>query len=127
MMLVATAWLPYMMVCCVVAPFEDSASSEPNCHILASVLPVEAEAHTHSDHSAHHGAHHDTASHNGGSEKSHDKTPAQTCCELTGKANVTLEKSIEFGAEPAMVAVLALPDIRGHGPPLYVKNASFLI
>ena len=143
MMLVATAWLPYMMVCCVVAPFEDSTSSRPNCHILASVLPGEAEAHTHSGHSGHHGGHHDAASHHGDSEKSHNPPPAQTCCELTGKANVTLEKSIDFGAEPTMVAValvvseptlserpvrtLELSDIREHGPPLYVKNASFLI
>jgi hypothetical protein len=144
MALVATAWLPYMTVCCVVSPFGDSSGSKPNCHVLAGVLPAPAEAGTHSGHSGHDRAHHETAAHHGGSENSHDAPPAQACCcDLTGKGAVTVEKTVDFGSQPVIVAaavVLAEPafparpvrsaalvDVHEHGPPLYLINASFLI
>ena len=143
MMLVATAWLPYMLVCCVVDPFEASTGSAPKCHVLASLLPSSTEAETHSAHSGHHGAQHGAVSHHSDSRDSHDTSPAQTCCELTGKANVTVEKSVDFGAQSAIVTAalavseptsperlartVALIDVHEHGPPLYLRNASFLI
>lgn len=143
MMVLATAWLPYMMVCCVVSPFENASGAEPNCHILAGLAPASAEASTHS-HSGDHSAHHEAGSHHDDSKSSHDgQTPAHSCCELTGKTNVTLEKGVEFTAQPALVVVavlfseLSFPDhvstssarvdLHEHSPPIYLKNASFLI
>lgn len=147
MALVAFAWLPYMTVWCVVSPFDDSSGAKPNCHILAGLLPTSAEARTDSahseDHAAHHGAHHGAVSDDGDSETSRNDSPIQTCCDLTGKSNVTIEKIVDFGAPLAIVAVaLTLPqpavpqrilststrvDVRDHSPPLYLSYASFLI
>lgn len=145
MMLLATAWLPYMMVCCVVAPFEDSTGAKPNCHVLANVSPVSTQPGTHSDHSTGHSAHHAAASHASGSEQSHPhgSAPGQSCCDLTGKFSVTIEKGVEFTAQPILVvAAYVLPErdfredsppsqvlveLHEHSPPIYLKNASFLI
>ena len=72
-----------------------------------------------------------------------DGLPVQTCCDLTGKTEITLDKGISFDAAPIVVAarvplpgpaVANLPTqaivtvvAHAHGPPLYLTNASFLI
>lgn len=144
MMLVATAWVPYMMVCCVVAPFADSTGDTPNCHEAANLSLASAQAASHHDRSEAHGADHASASHyHGDSPSAPERTPVHSCCELTGKSNVTIEKGISFVAQPSLVVTAFLvPDLsfdgqstttstfvelHEHSPPIYLKNASFLI
>ena len=144
MMLLATAWLPYMMVCCVVDPFADSSGAQPDCHILAGISPAAADASAHSAHAGdHHGADHGSTGHHGDSKGSHDGAPAHSCCDLTGKTNVTIDKGLDFTAQPGLITVtyqfpdLVFPersslsaelvDPHEHSPPIYLRNASFLI
>ena len=146
LLLVAVAWVPYMAVCCVVSPFEDAAGEKPSCHVLASALPTGAEAHSDSHHSDHDGSHARTDAHageSGHSGHSSGMPPVQTCCELTGKSNAMAQKSVDFDAQPLLVAttvvvaevvrddrstrVVHVVDVRDHGPPVYLRNASFLI
>jgi hypothetical protein len=128
------------MVCCVVAPFEARAD-EHNCHFLAGLVPAAAQAGAHTSHSRHHGAHGVAASQH--DADSHDAPPAHACCDLAGKANVTVSKSIDFDAQPVVVLAaltLLVPDfpkrseltptpveLHEHSPPLFLRNASFLI
>ncbi len=143
-MLVASAWLPYMLLCCcLVAPIEDFSSSQPDCHTLAGLLPTTAVAGAHSVHSEDHSARHQAAPHHGSSPNSRDGAPTRSCCELTGKNDVTIEQGVGFDAQHGLVTVAflfseltfpepsvpspTLVDLHEHSPPIYLTNASFLI
>ncbi len=143
MMLVATAWVPYMMVCCVTVPFADSTGAIPNCHEAANLSLASAQAASHHDRSEAHSADHASASHHVEPQSAPERTPVHSCCDLTGKSNVTIEKGISFVAQPSLVVTAFLvPDLsfheqsvgtsilvelHEHSPPIYLKNASFLI
>ena len=85
-----------------------------------------------------------TASHHCDSKDSENAPASRNCCELMGNADFTIEKSGDFDARPVLVATaltalaepvvpefLDLPStligIRVHGPPLFLRNSSFLI
>jgi hypothetical protein len=143
--LLAVAWLPYMLMCCVVAPAAGPASaSQPHCHVLADMLPAQGRVDGSSSATAPHHAHHrSVAAHDGTQRMPRSGMPVRTCCDLTGKRHVTMAKAVQVPAPTAIVATVVaaveapvtswhrrvriLLDHHGQDPPLYLRHASFLL
>lgn len=147
---VATAWLPYMMVCCVVAPLGGASAASPKCHVLAAVLLATAQASGEQQNAEPLNVGAAVSAHDccaggtrGERQESGDGVPDRSCCELKDNSNATIEKSVDFAPQPAIVTValvdrdyahlkrlvgnLTLTGPRDLGPPLFLRNASFLI
>ena len=136
-LLLAVAWLPCMAVCCVVSPFQGAADAT-----FAVARPAAATAAQAADHGCKHHAGQRSAD-DADAKSGDDVPPAQSCCGLIGKAEVRVEKVVDTVEQPTIVttalparvfAVADMPvridapvDVRDHGPPLYLANASFLI
>jgi len=142
--LLGAAWLPYMLMCCVVAPYAGPGStSQPHCHILDDMLTAQGAAHVPSA-EAHHSRHARVAGHLADHGTPLSGMPARTCCDLTGKRHVTIAKAIQVPAPTGVVATVAvataaapvmswcartrvLLDHHGQDPPLYLRHASLLL
>jgi len=143
-LLVAAAWLPYLTVCCVGGPPTGSASSSLKCHSATAVMSMASVPSGSADGAQRNvdsaAAPHDCCA----GDPSSDRSPkGRACCELAGKANVTVKECVDFGAEPELVtaslpfaSVCPLaetvepsshPGVCRYGPPLYLANASLLI
>lgn len=121
----ALAWLPYISLRCVPAV----ASADPACDVLPD---GGEETHHHVD-----TVHHEPPAHD-------HEGPCKTCCELTGKLNVTLAPPL-VSVDPQVLAALPMPlapevgapevervgacdaDGRAHAPPLYLRNSALRI
>jgi len=126
--LIAASVMPCMMLCCVAGSFSDASVSDNP--VMASMSPGTASHHCDSRNS---------------DSKNSESAPAErSCCELMGNADFTVEKGGDFDARPDLVATaltspveqvvpefLDIPStligIRAHGPPLFLRNSSFLI
>ena len=111
------AWLPYLVLRCVPVP--------GSAHTACFMLGYSGKAEEHEVQHKHPGRHHEGR--------------ASTCCELTGKSNVTLP--VPFAADPPLFTALAIlpPDrgapatealaapgnfARAHAPPAYLGNSA---
>ena len=127
----AVTWLPYISTRCVV---------DPGTHAGCGVLPTAAHAHP-EDHHAH--AHSHDGSTPAHSDHGHRRSPARTCCEVTGKCNIKVTSPAP-SADPPAVTVTAsavewstVPSAENvqhwpahdlaHGPPTYLRNATLRI
>src|ERR1035437_8600700 len=86
--------LPYLTIRCVGAP--------GGCEVMPTRANAHssAEGHSHHDHKTASGHHHDQ--HDQGSPHH----PDRSCCELTGKCNITITASTPAVDPPALVATL---------------------
>jgi len=126
----AVVWLPYVSTArCVHSPFAhgDCGMLDPGSHDLAV---AEAGPHMH-----HHGPHALPE----GTPRRH--SPVHTCCELTGKTNVTLSSPDLLPAPAAAVFALtppalhvpsagivaSLPTPVANSPPLFLRICALLI
>ena len=120
--LLVAVWLVRAGFSCVVPPVEASPTAQPQtCHVMDKWYPGE----------------------DGASRESRDLPPAQTCCDLTGKADVKFQ---DVGAlEEPVILVFDIPvpalendtlrvagwndSVEPHGqdPPLYLAHSVFLI
>ena len=127
----ALAWLPYITTRCI-----DPAK----CPTEHTHLNQQQEQHRHGDRvhdhgdaPGHHGTHHETPT---------PSTPAQACCDLTGKFNIVSAEGAPSVTPVFSSAPLAVPVVperlsrqpRGdfvahtaHGPPTYLRNHTLLI
>jgi len=119
----ALAWLPYVTLRCIPAPGSPHAGCD--------VLEHGSEAAGHDVNVGHH------------ERRGHDhEGPASTCCELTGKSNVTL--STPFSLDPPILSAIAISlsgavapasEVLGmsgrlwhaHAPPIYLRNSALRI
>lgn len=122
--LLVAVWLVRAGFSCVVPPLEASQVAEPEtCHVMDEWYPGDE----------------------GTPGASRDLPPAQTCCELTGKSDVTLTDA--GGLDEPVILVFDVPapapehddsraaaaawnrSVEPHGqdPPLYLAQSVFLI
>jgi hypothetical protein len=122
-MTLVLAWLPYVALRCVAAPGP--------AHAACGMLEHGSEAAEHDVNVGHHG------------HRGHDhEGPASTCCELTGKSNVTV--ATPLFVDPPMLSAIAVSlfgavtpasEVLGmsgrlshaHAPPTYLRNSALRI
>lgn len=134
------AWLPYILMRC-----QDNPTTHEDCGMMRAhdEEGVETGEHHHAR-----GAmdHHDAVEHraveHGQTGHRHDSGPAHTCCQATGKYNVTVASIVPL-APPVLLVTLPAPGAsigwqRGirwssravpvaHGPPSYILHSTLLI
>lgn len=128
-------WLPYIAVRCVGNP-----ANHGDCGMLHPATQAHAEnAHVH-------GHHHETpspVSHDHNHSRGPGSGPSHTCCDLTGKCNVTITSvvpSLNAADTISMVSLIVQPiallpqyshrsPVRGvaHAPPTYLRNLTLRI
>lgn len=121
-MALALAWLPYVVVRCIAAP----GPAHAECGMLE-----------HGGETAEHGV----SEHHEHGEHEHEG-PVRTCCELTGKSNITLAAPLSV-YPPILFAIAVSPsgaasrasEVFGtsarlqhaHAPPAYLRNSALRI
>jgi len=126
--LLAFAWVPYIAIRCVAG-----SSSHGSCGMLAPVVQT-ANSHHHEHKAEHAHRHHE--------EGSNPASSGKTCCEVTGKCNVSLTATPSVSDSHTVAAILAhfpittapvsihshtRPAYVAHGPPIYLRLATLLI
>ena len=106
LVLIGVLWLPYVSVCCVVAPFGGAEARAACCPTLGNSMRMH-----HSDIGSgsapvveHVDSHDARLSHAVVSRRAGGDLPARDCCELTGEFHVAVQSNTDPGAHVGAIA-----------------------
>ncbi len=145
--LVAVVGLPYMSICCVVAPLGGGAGSAACCPMSdgSAQMHHSPAGDVGGSHAGQHaGSSGAGLAHTNGLHCPGEDTPVPSCCESGGKFQIPIQKAVDLGPTCGVVALaptpypepiareaapfVRLPVLRqSQSPPLYLTNSAFLI